>query len=111
MVGFDYLGYCLWVATIGHSGGSMSDSLILCCSCFKMDKKAVEAFSLIYPDREVPRVVKGRDNIHKLSKSMGPSGEHIKALSKITGRFAYYVKIEGGKIMEEYDLLRGKRIA
>ena len=82
---------------------------LLVCSCFNMEKKAREAFSVLFPNEVSPNVVKGRDRIYKLSQSL--KSEHIKAISKLTGRFAYYIQIEDGKIVCEYDLVKGTRIA
>lgn len=82
---------------------------ILTCSCFRMDKKAIEAFATMFPDRVVPDIVRGRDRIFKLSQSL--NNEHIKAIAKLTGRYAYYIELDNGIIVREYDLLRGKRIS
>lgn len=82
---------------------------ILCCSCFRMDKKASEAFSVIFPNEVLPNIIKGKDRIYKFSQTI--NNDHIKAISKLTGRFAYFVEIEGDKITKEYDLVKGKRIA
>ena len=82
---------------------------ILCCSCFRMDKKASEAFSVIFPNEVLPNIIKGKDRIYKFSQTI--NNDHIKAISKLTGRFAYFVEIEDNKIVQEYDLLKGKRIA
>lgn len=82
---------------------------IICCSCAKMDKKASEAFSLLFPGEPVPNIVKGRDRVFKLAQSIG--NEHIKALSKLSGKFAYYVELEDGKVVKEYNLVTGARTA
>lgn len=82
---------------------------ILCCSCHKMDKKASETFSILFPNEDVPGIIKGKDRIYKFSQTI--NNDHIKAISKLSGRFAYFVEIEGDKITKEYDLLKGKRIA
>lgn len=81
---------------------------ILTCSCFRMDKKASEAFCLKFPEKVLPGIVEGRDRIYKLSQQL--NNEHIKAISKLSGKFAYYVVLDGDKIIEEYDLLTGRRI-
>lgn len=86
--------------------------VILVCSCFNMSKKASEAFSLIHPDRELPPIIKGRDRIYKFANALDPKNDHIVALSKLTGKFAYYVQLDKKNVItEEYDLLRGARIA
>ena len=85
-------------------------SFILICSCFGMEKRAKEAFGLLTHGQEVlPPVIKGRDRIHKLGKQI--NSPHIIAISKLSGRFAYYVELEGGNITKEYNLITGKRIA
>lgn len=88
---------------------SKTQEFILTCSCFRMDKKAAESFSLLFPNNVLPEIVRGRDKIYKLSRSL--DNEHIKAISKLSGKFAYYVALESDKIVKEYDLLKGGRIA
>ena len=83
---------------------------ILTCSCHNMGKRASEAFYLLNIQSVLPEIVKGRDCIYKLAQSLG--NEHIKAISKLSGKYAYYIEIgDDNKIVKEYDLLRGKRIA
>lgn len=83
---------------------------ILICSCFNMEKKAREAFSLLFPNEVSPTVINGKDRIYKLSLEL--NNEHIKAISKLSGRFAYYVELdESNKIVKEYNLTTGQRIA
>lgn len=84
-------------------------SFILVCSCFNMSKKASEAFSLLHPQDVLPETIKGKDRIYKLAKKLG--NDHLLALSKLSGKFAYYVQLEGNKILFEEDLLTGRRIA
>jgi len=75
-----------------------------------MEKKAREAFSLLFPDEVSPEVVKGRDHISKLASSL--KNDHIKAISKLGGKYAYYVNLDdGNNITEEYNLMTGQRIA
>jgi len=74
-----------------------------------MSKRASEAFCLLYPNQVLPEIVKGRDRLYKLGKELG--NDHILAISKLSGKFAYYVELEGNKIIKEYDLISGKRIA
>lgn len=84
-------------------------SFILVCSCFNMSKKASEAFSLLHPQEVLPEIIKGKDRIYKIGKSIG--NDHLIALSKLSGKFAYYIQLEGNKITLEEDLLTGRRIA
>ncbi len=82
--------------------------VILCCSCFGMQKKASEAFLLMFPKEVLPPIIKGRDRIYKFSKEVG--NDHITAISKLSGKYAYYIEMDGQNILEEYNLLTGKRI-
>lgn len=85
-------------------------SFILTCSCHNMDKRASEAFSLLFPDQILPDTVKGRDRLYKLGKEL--RNEHIIAISKLSGKFAYYVELDGNNtITKEINLLTGGRIA
>lgn len=81
---------------------------ILVCSCFNMSKKASEAFATIFPNEVLPDIIKGKDKIFKLATEL--KNEHIKAISKLSGRFAYYIDLDGDKIVLEYDLIKGRRI-
>lgn len=81
---------------------------VLTCSCHNMSKKASEAFCLLFPDKVLPEIIKGRDRVYKLAQEL--ANEHIKAISKLSGKYAYYIQFEDGKIVKEYDLLKGKRI-
>lgn len=83
--------------------------MILTCSCFRMDKKAAEAFSVLFPDRVLPTIIKGKDRISKFSHNI--NNDHVKAISRLSGKFAYYIRLDNNKIVEEWDLLKGSRIA
>lgn len=83
---------------------------ILTCSCHNMDKRAKEAFSLLYPNVVLPEIVKGRDRLYKLAKGLG--NDHILAISKLSGRFAYYVELDDNNVItKEISLLTGARTA
>ena len=83
--------------------------VILTCTCFNMKKKASSAFAMLFPKEVLPDIIKGRDRISKFAKEVG--NDHIAAISKLTGRFAYYVELDGQNIVKEYNLITGKRIA
>ena len=82
---------------------------ILTCSCFRMDKKAAGAFTTIFPNDVLPTIIKGRDRIGKLAQKL--NNDHIKAISRLSGKFAFYVELKDNKVVAEYNLLTGKRIA
>ena len=83
--------------------------LVLTCSCFNMAKRATEAFSVLFQNEQMPPITKGRDRIYKLAKELG--NDHILAISKLSGRFAYYVELDDNNIItKEYNLITGARI-
>lgn len=82
---------------------------ILTCSCHNQDKKAKEAFGLLFPGEPMPGIIRGRDRIYKLGKEL--QNDHIIAISKLSGKYAYYIEMEDNRIVAEYDLTRGKRIS
>lgn len=83
---------------------------LLVCSCFNMKNRAKEAFALLFPNKVLPDTVKGRDRVYKLGQAT--DNEHILAISKLSGKYAYYIRLnKENKITEEWDLLRGKRLA
>ena len=84
-------------------------SYIVCCSCFNMAKRASQAFSTMFPNDILPPIVKGRDRVYKLSQEL--RNEHIKAISRLSGKYAYYIEVDGDTITKEYDLVHSKRIA
>lgn len=83
--------------------------VILICSCHGQDKKAESAFKLLFPGKPLPDTIRGRNNIYKFAKDLG--NEHIIAISKLSGRYAYYVELNGDKIISEYNLTTGEKIA
>lgn len=99
----------LTASNIIYIGRFLKMKYILVCSCHKMDKKASEAFSILFPKEILPEIIKGKDRIYKLAKSL--ENDHMLAISKLGGKFAYYVELDDNKIIKEYDLVKGKRIA
>ena len=87
---------------------------ILICSCSGVQEKAKTSFKIIFPDREQPAIHRGRDIVKKLAdKYPGTNlGRYLSAISKKSGRYAYYIKAdEDYNIVESYDLFTGKRLA
>lgn len=88
----------------------MTERVILTCSCHHQDKKAAEAFKLLFGEGEtLPEIIRGRDRIYKLYQDT--QNEHIKAISKLGGKYSYYIELdENDTIIKEIDLITGKRI-
>ena len=87
----------------------MNNKFLLICSCSGTDRTATIAFNILYPNEEIPKIIRGKEAIAKLGSKY--KNEHIKSISKLNGKFSYYVMVnENGKIIEEYDLILGKKI-
>lgn len=84
-------------------------NFILICSCFGQEKRATEAFSVLYPKKSIPPIIRGKDRLYKFAKEH--NNDHLLAISKLSGKFAYYVEMDGNKITEEVDLVHGRRVA
>ncbi len=82
---------------------------VLSCSCHGMGKRIPEAFSVLFPGQPLPTIIKGRDRIYQFA--LNKHNDHLFAISKLSGKFAYYVEMDGDNILEEYNLLTGRRIA
>lgn len=85
------------------------EKYILICSCFGQEKRATEAFKVLFHDASIPPIIKGKDRLYKFAKER--NNDHLLAVSKLSGKFAYYVEMEGDKIVKEVDLIHGRRIA
>lgn len=85
----------------------MTRRVILTCSCAHQDKKAIEAFKLVFPEAPIPEVVKGRDRIYKLSRQL--NSDYIKSISRLSGKYSYYVKVWDDGTIESWNLMTGSR--
>ena len=83
------------------------EEYILVCSCFNQEKRASEAFAIRHPDKVLPPIIKGRDRIYKFAKER--NNDHLEAISKLTGKYAYYITLQGDKIITEEELTTGRR--
>ena len=74
-----------------------------------MWKTAAEAYCHLFPTVPLPDIVRGRDCIYKLAFETG--NDHIKAISKLGGKYAFYLELdEGNNIIKEYNLITKARI-
>ena len=90
-------------------GRKMVEKFLLICSCRGQEKKAIQSFNVLFPGEKAPPVVKGRDRMMKFA--LERKNDHLKALAKLSGRYSYYVELDGDKIVKEINLDNGKRIA
>ena len=81
---------------------------ILTCQCSGQARKAKMAYEILRPEKEVPEVVIGREKIFKLGCDL--NNIHIKSIAKIKGVFSYFISVKGDEIVEEYNLMTGKRL-
>ena len=81
---------------------------ILTCSCHNMGKRASEAFCLLFPNEILPEIIKGRDRVMKYAQAH--NNEHLKALARISGKYMYYIEMDGDEITKEVNLTNGVRL-
>ncbi len=87
---------------------------ILVCSCSGVPEKAQTSYKIMFPDKPVPEVFKGKNRITTLAESNPGTNLHSYALAfaKKNGQFAQLLVVdEFGNIKENYNLLTGKRVA
>lgn len=82
---------------------------LLVCDCSGGKEKAEIAFGILKPNEPTPQVIKGKEAISKLASRY--RNDHLRAISKLNGNFAYYMDIaDNSRIIEEYDLITGRRV-
>ena len=93
------------------------NDVILVCYCPGIDKRAEAAFKVSAKGKPTPKMYKGRYGIADFCdflRKQGISGEIIeyaRAISKSSGKFAYYMRWNlEGKVEIQYNLLTGKRL-
>lgn len=89
----------------------MSEFLVI-CGCTGMPRRAESAFKIAFPGEKVPVIYKGKSRITELAgqKSGTDLSRYLSAISKKSGKFAYYIREEDGAVTLSYDLLKGKRL-
>lgn len=88
--------------------------VIAVCTCSGMKEKAETAFKILFPNKEVPQIYRGRDAISKfVAAHQGTNvGNYLAAISKKSGKFSYYVEYDDkGDVMENINLMTGKQVA
>lgn len=86
----------------------MKKDYILSCQCSGQAHKAKMAYEILRPECKVPEVIVGTEKILKLGCEL--NNVHIKSIAKIKGVFSYFISVDGDEIVEEYNLMTGKRL-
>ena len=84
------------------------------CSCSGVRERAEAGFKILFPKDETPNVYRGEAAIIKVAHANSGTnlGEYLTAISKMNGRFAYYVESDdAGNVIDNYNLLTGKKVA
>lgn len=89
----------------------MSNYLVI-CGCSGMRHRAESAFKIAFPLKKAPAVRKGKSQITQLAGQYSGTdlSRYLLAISKKSGKFAYYIEENDGTVTLNYDLLKGKRI-
>lgn len=90
------------------------NSVIVCCSCSGIKERSISAFSILYPDDEVPDMHVSSNAIKKLAASFPQDSnmaKHLDAISKKSGQYSYYIEYnEDMDITKMVNLLNGKDV-
>ena len=85
---------------------------ILICKCSNMKQTAEMAFNIAFPHQPMPKIY--RDSAISTLTEQKPNtnlANHLSAIAKKSGRWAYYIAYDmDGNITEMYDLLTTKRL-
>lgn len=87
---------------------------IFVCSCGGMKDKAEKAFKIMFPRTEVPTIYRGEASINRVASKYPNTnvGNYLLTIAKMNGRYAYYVATDDkGNVVENYNLLTGKKVA
>ena len=89
----------------------MSEYLVI-CGCSGMQHRAESAFKIAFPRKATPTVCKGKSQIAQLAgqRSGTDLSRYLLAISKKSGKFAYYIEEDNGTVTMNYDLLKGKKV-
>ena len=84
------------------------------CSCGGVKDKATTSFKILFPREEVPQVYRGEAAISRVASKYPNTNiyNYLTAIAKTNGRYAYYVSSdENGNVVDNYNLLTGKKVA
>lgn len=87
---------------------------IFVCSCGGMKEKAENAFKILFPRQEVPDIYRGEASIIKVASKYPNTNiyNYLTAIAKTNGRYAYYISSDDkGNVVDNYNLLTGKKVA
>lgn len=88
---------------------------IITCKCSGIDDKAKAGFSTLFPQAEMPRMVRHQD-IHKLLEKLPREWQFCMYVAdnliKDKEKFAYYFDVDDkGKIKAMYNLITGRKVS
>lgn len=89
----------------------MSNYLVI-CGCSGMQHRAESALKIAFPLKTTPTVCRGKSQIAQLAGQHSGTdlSRYLLAISKKSGRFAYYIEDNDGTVTMNYDLLKGKKV-
>lgn len=84
------------------------------CTCSGVEEKSKTSFKILFPKEELPKIYKGKDAIRDVAQANPNTNlsSYLGAIAKTNGKFAYYIASDdNGNVIENYNLLTGKRLA
>lgn len=87
---------------------------IVTCKCNDTPRYAVDAYTIMFDNEEIPKVYSGKAEIHILRNKLEYDSEiyrYLTAMAMNRDRFAYLVEYEDGAVLNIVDLLNKRRLA
>ena len=93
----------------------MTKEIVACCTCKNVPDYTRKSFPIIFPDKKLPSMYVGGDEIRKLAESLSPSTniyKYLLALARNKEKYSYYFEYdENGDIVAQYNLLNGRKVS
>lgn len=87
---------------------------IMCCKCGQTPKYSEDSYKILFPKEKVPDIYAGDVKISDLLQKLKPSTNiyiYVRSLIRTKDKFSYYMAWNNdGTIVEQWDLLKGRRV-
>lgn len=86
------------------------NDVVITCGCGNTNEFAKDAFKLLFPNQKFPILLFSKVSISMFADGQGKEvKKYFNAIIDTDDKYAYYAKIENGKIIELWNLLKGIR--
>ena len=93
----------------------MTTEIVVCCTCKNVPDYTKKSFPIVFPEKKLPRMYVGGDEIRKLAESLPQFtniAKYLLALARNKEKYSYYFEYdENGDIVAQYNLLNGRKVS